>query len=148
MPILALLAVGLVGVFAWFVAARRKSRSAEPAVRWRHTDTEPDAWRGHAKEPDRVDHEFDLETWRYRVVATWVNSEPYAESDQSIVTEDFEVRRLGPSDWQIRLIRRNGSTMTDQEWRDAPFPTAWEMLWVDRAVAEQRGSREVPARRG
>ena len=120
-----------------FGGAETEASGLRPA--WSFSDAEPisDAYR----DPDRVDYELDLSTWRYRLRATFCNDDPYAESEISYAQEEYEVRRSAPGQWEVRLLGRNGSLRDQPEaWEAAParFLNAWEQAWAERQMSDDR----------
>ncbi|MCA9168887.1 MAG: hypothetical protein KDB23_14535 [Planctomycetales bacterium] len=96
---------------------------------------------GAYPEPDRVDYKLDLSSSRYEVRATFLNDDPYAESEVSQTEVEHEVRRVSKGHWEIRPIRRNGYLLDQPEpWEPAParFLDAWEKAWDERQANDGR----------
>jgi len=106
---------------------------------WSFSDAEPI---GEAySQPDRVDYEMDLSTWRYRLRAIFRNDDPFAESEISYARMEYEVRRSATGQWEIRLLGRNDSFLDHPEaWEAAParFLNAWEQAWAERPMSDHR----------
>ena len=133
------LVVAVVTAAVAFRLAGRRSSQAEMAVDvghahlWHRREHDPAARGAGGRCPDFVDHELDLAAMRYRRIETYSNDEISAESEISVATEEFEVRRARYRDWKIRLVARNHTALSSpgKEWRDGPsaFATAWEQAW-------------------
>ncbi len=107
---------------------------------WTHREDDPEPPVRGGRRPEFVEHELDLRTMRYRRVENYRNDEIYAESDTSIATEDFEVRRGEHGNWQIKLVARNHEPLSSEEgeWQDvaAAFAPLWEEAWLHRQSAD------------
>jgi hypothetical protein len=106
---------------------------------WSFSDASPigEAYR----HPDRVEYKLDLSTWRYRLNATFINDDPYAESETFCAQMEYEVRRSPGGQWEVRLLGRNGFLLdTPEAWEAAPgrFLNAWEQAWAVRQKSDNR----------
>lgn len=92
----------------------------------RFTESKPTikGWEAHERAPNKVEHELVLlaleRRFEYEVLATWYNRDPYAESDESVVREKYDVRRGDDGGWEIRLVARNFGKIDGSAWEPAP----------------------------
>ena len=125
-------------MLAWLRRLRRDASTPkdDDVPDWSAGDSEPI---GEAYgRPDRVRYELRLATHRYSVQATFCNRDPWAESDESVARQEYEVRRSPEAIWEVRLIGRNLRPLdTPEAWQPAPerFVKAWESAWQRRRSA-------------
>ena len=129
-----IVAFGIVAlVVGWFLRKAPSDAGTGPAEVWCYTDFDPPPKPHHDRAPDRAQHSLDRasRTWQYNVLTTWINADPYAESDTSVVRESFDVQRIDHRKWEIRLVMRNGLKIQGEPWRPAPaaFVGEWEVAY-------------------
>jgi hypothetical protein len=121
----------------WLRARFSENPLDEERCVWAFRDNDPPE---RSEGVDHVDHELDLNAWRYHETATTHVDDPWAESEQRVEHSGYEVRRIDAGDWQIRQVGHNHVAFDEpRSWQPAPtsFVAAWEAAWQEKSSARR-----------